>query len=131
MKEKKVYIDPIESFSSQVEVFVQFQTAAKLSKAVADLQEEKELNRSLVANQSTWHQRVSQLEIQVQKIREEKETSIRDLQEQLQDVMLYFDAQEKFKNTELEGGQVVLGMPSSPSRSDGSKGARNKKRGGK
>ena len=46
--------------------------------------------------------------------------------------MLYFEAQEKFKNTELEGGQVVLGaMPSSPSRSslDGSKGARNKKRG--
>lgn len=105
--------------------------AAKLSKAVADLQEEKELNRSLVANQSTWHQRVAQLEAQVQKIREEKDTSIRDLQEQLQDVMLYFEAQEKCKNTELEGGQVVLGVPSSPSRtsSDGSKGARNKKRG--
>lgn len=106
--------------------------AAKLSKAVADLQEEKELNRSLVANQSTWHQRVAQLEIQVQKIREEKETSIRDLQEQLQDVMLYFDAQEKCKNTELEGGQVVLGVPSSPSRTPvdgGTKGARNKKRG--
>jgi hypothetical protein len=31
--------------------------------------------------------------------------------------MLYFEAQEKFKNTELEGGQVVLGMPQSPSRS--------------
>ena len=106
--------------------------AAKLTKAISDLQEEKELNRSLVANQSNWHQRVSQLEIQVQKIREEKETSVRELQEQLQDVMLYFEAQEKFKNTELEGGQVVLGaMPSSPSRSslDGSKGARNKKRG--
>ncbi|EFX84242.1 hypothetical protein DAPPUDRAFT_47474 [Daphnia pulex] len=103
----------------------------KLTKAIADLQEEKELNRSLTHNQSSWHQRVAQLETQVQKIREEKETSVRELQEQLQDVMLYFEAQEKFKNTELEGGQVVLGMPQSPSRSslDGSKGARNKKRG--
>ncbi len=35
----------------------------------------------------------------LQKIREEKETSVRELQEQLQDVMLYFEAQEKFKNT--------------------------------
>jgi hypothetical protein len=57
------------------------------------------------------------LETQVQKIRDEKETSVRELQEQLQDVMLYFEAQTKFKNTKLEGGQVVLGMPQSPSRS--------------
>lgn len=106
--------------------------AAKLAKAISDLQEEKEMNRSLVANQSTWQQRVTQLEIQMQKVREEKETSIRDLQEQLADVMLYFEAQEKFKNTELEGGQVVLGVPSSPSRGSldsSSKGARSKKRG--
>ena len=81
--------------------------AAKLTKAIADLQEEKELNQSLTHNQSSWHQRVAQLETQVQKIRDEKETSVRELQEQLQDVMLYFEAQEKFKNTELEGGQVV------------------------
>ena len=79
--------------------------AAKLTKAIADLQEEKELNQSLTHNQSSWHQRVAQL------------SSVRELQEQLQDVMLYFEAQEKFKNTELEGGQVVLGMPQSPSRS--------------
>lgn len=107
--------------------------SAKLSKAIADLQEEKELNRSLVTNQSTWHQRVSHMETQLQKLREEKETSVRELQEQLQDVMLYLEVQEKLKNTELEGGQVVLGVPSSPSRtsldSSGSKGARNKKRG--
>lgn len=106
--------------------------AAKLSKATADLQEEKELNRSLVANQSTWHQRVSQLEVQVKKIREEKETSVRELQEQLQDVMLYFEAQEKFKNTELEGGQVVLGVSSpslTPLDPSSNKGARNRKRG--
>jgi hypothetical protein len=90
---------------------------AKLTKVIADLQEEKELNRSLTHNQSSWHQRVAQLETQVQKIRDEKETSVRELQEHLQDVMLYFEAQEKCKNTELEGGQIVLGMPQSPSRS--------------
>lgn len=105
---------------------------AKLAKAVADLQEEKELNRSLVANQSTWHQRVTQLEAQVQAIRDEKEASVRELREQLSDIMLYFDAQEKCKNTELEGGQVVLGAGSpstSVEQSGSSKGARNKKKG--
>ena len=108
--------------------------SAKLSKAVADLQEEKELNRSLVANQATWHQRVTQLEAQVQSIRQEKEDSVRELREQLSDIMLYFDTQEKFKNTELEGAQVTIsaatGSTSSPSRaSDASKGAKSKKRG--
>lgn len=103
----------------------------KLTKAVADLQEEKELNRSLVANQTTWHQRVSQLESQMQQMHVEKDTSIRDLKEQLQDIMLYFDAQEKCKNTELEGGQVLLGASPSPGRSGDSSGkrARSKKRG--
>ena len=52
--------------------------AAKLTKAIADLQEEKELNQSLTHNQSSWHQRVAQL------------SSVRELQEQLQYVMLYF-----------------------------------------
>lgn len=107
--------------------------SAKLAKAVADLQEEKELNRSLVANQATWHQKVAHLETQMQVLREEKEESVRELREQLSDIMLYFDAQEKCRNTELEGGQLMIGAStaSSPSRasSDASKGAKSKKRG--
>ena len=99
--------------------------SVKLLKALSDLQEEKELNRSLVANQSAWHERVSLLEQQLSKLREEKDQSIKELQEQLQDIMLYFDAQEKCKNTELEGGHLVLG----PTRASSDKGAKNKKRG--
>ena len=63
----------------------------------------------------------------MQQIREEKDTSVRDLQEQLQDIMFYFEAQEKCKSTELEGGQVALGAGRSADSSG--KGARNKKRG--
>merc|ERR1712105_484347 len=99
----------------------------KLLKAISELQEEKELNRSLVANQASWHNRVSQLEQQQTKMSEEKDTIIRELQEQLQDIMLYFEAQEKCKNTELEGGQVVIGPASHSSNSQ--RGAKNKKRG--
>ena len=98
--------------------------SAKLAKAVADLQEEKELNRSLVANQATWHQRVSTLEAQMQSLKEEKDSTVRELKEQLSDIMLYFDAQEKCKNTELEGGQVTVGPAADPA-----KGAKSKKRG--
>jgi len=101
--------------------------STKLLKAISDLQEEKELNRSLVANQASWHEKVSKLEQQQMKMREEKDTSIRELQEQLQDIMLYFEAQEKCKNTELEGGQVVLG-PSASQSSESHKGAKNKRR---
>ena len=103
--------------------------SAKLTKAVADLQEEKELNRSLVANQSTWQHRVTQLESQMHSLREEKETSIQELKEQLSDIMMYLDTQEKCKNTELEGGQVVLGAAAASP--DPSKGAKSKKRGNK
>lgn len=60
-------------------------------------------------------------------MREEKDTAIKELQEQLQDIMLYLEAQEKCKNTELEGGQVVIG-PSASHSSESHKGAKNKKR---
>lgn len=103
--------------------------SAKLNKAATDLQEEKELNRSLLANQSTWQQRVTGLETQLQKLREEKDSSIKDLQEQLQDIMLYMDMQAKCKDTELEGGQVVVGASPTTSRaSHGSSGKGPKSR---
>lgn len=70
---------------------------------------------------------VSKLEQQQTKMREEKDTAIKELQEQLQDIMLYLEAQEKCKNTELEGGQVVIG-PSASHSSESHKGAKNKKR---
>ena len=60
-------------------------------------------------------------------MKEEKDASIKELQEQLQDIMLYFEAQEKCKNTELEGGQVMLG-PSASHPSESHKRTKNKKR---
>ena len=76
-----------------------------------------------MANQSTWQERVTQLE----KEREEKDLIIKDLQEQLQDFMIHMDTLEKFKNTEAEGGDLVTRAAPTSSR-QGNKGrARSKK----
>ena len=45
-----------------VNVNVLFQLAVKLTKLTGELEEEKQLNRCLRDNQSTWQSRVSELE---------------------------------------------------------------------
>jgi predicted nucleic acid-binding Zn-ribbon protein len=105
----------------------------ELSKAISELQEEKALNRSLVANQSTWQQRVSQLEQQLEQVRGDRDRTVTQLEEQLRDIYLHLEARDKMKDSELEGGQVVVApSPTSPPSTrpgTGSKGARSKRKG--
>lgn len=108
----------------------QTQTASKLAKTLSQLQEEQELNRSLVSNQSSWQQRVAMLEQQVDRLQRDKDSSVSELQDQLRDIMLYLEAREKTQNSELEGGQIVLSQASAPPTSASpAKGARSRKRG--
>ncbi len=103
----------------------------ELTKTASELQEERALNRSLVANQSTWQQRVGRLEQQVDQMRQERDTSVAQLEEQLRDIYLHLEARDQMKATELEGGQVVVAAspgPSPSTSSSASKGARSKRR---
>lgn len=87
----------------------------KLTKTTRELQDERELNHSLCTNQSQWQEKINKLETQMKQMKEEKDTELKDLKEQLRDVMFYFEAQQKLSTTtevtqeEIEGGQIVVG----------------------
>ena len=50
-----------------------FQMQKQLKKALHDLQEEKEMNKCLLENQSVWQQKVTGLEIQIRELAQMKE----------------------------------------------------------
>ncbi|KAK6170364.1 hypothetical protein SNE40_018774 [Patella caerulea] len=93
----------------------------RLTKALTDLQDEKQMNSCLRENQKQWQDRVAALESEVKKVSTVKDAEIKDLQDQLRDVMFYFEAQEKLANNteisqeELQDGQVFLGASASAS----------------
>ncbi|KAL5016961.1 hypothetical protein ScPMuIL_006550 [Solemya velum] len=92
----------------------------KYSKVLTDLQEEKQMNGCLRQNQEGWQNRVELLEEQVKNITEIKDKEMKDLQEQLRDVMFYLEAQQKLANTdevsqeEIQESQVILGAAANP-----------------
>ena len=45
----------------------------QLKKALHDLQEEKEMNKCLLENQSVWQQRVTGLEVQIKELTQMKD----------------------------------------------------------
>ena len=106
-------------------------SSGELTKAVADLKEEKALNGSLLANQTSWQQRVTHLERQVEQMKQDRDRTVSQLEDQLRDIYLHLEARSQMKDSELEGGQVVLGpsVPSSPAQGASRGAARNKKKG--
>lgn len=102
------------------------QVNQKLAKAIADLKEEKEVNKHLQKDQQKWQEMVKKLETEFEKHKKEKEAEIKDLQEQLRDIMFYMEAQKLVDDSplksELVDGQVTVGEAPSTS-----KGRRKKK----
>ncbi|XP_076452554.1 BRCA1-associated protein-like [Babylonia areolata] len=97
------------------------QMHGRLSKALTELQEEKELNRCLRDNQQLWQQRVDALETSVRDLSTSKDKEVEELREQLRDVMFYLEAQEKLAATsdvsqeEIQEGQVIVGAAAATS----------------
>lgn len=96
----------------------------QLKKALHELQEEKEMNKCLLENQSIWQHKVTGLETQIRDLAQTKDTELQELKEQLRDVMFYVEAQQKLAEAkevtpeELQDGQVIVGAaaPSPPTR---------------
>ncbi|ESO93398.1 hypothetical protein LOTGIDRAFT_206528 [Lottia gigantea] len=105
---------------------------SRLTKALTELQDEKQMNKCLRENQSQWQERVGALESQIKDTTENKDKEIKDLKEQLRDVMFYLEAQQKLSNTtelsqeEIQDGHVIVGASASTSQS-GKKGNGRKK----
>ncbi|ESO03286.1 hypothetical protein HELRODRAFT_100087 [Helobdella robusta] len=82
----------------------------KTTKLQAELSEEREMNKCLRENQLVWQAKVTNLESKLL----EKENEIKELQDQLRDIMFYLEAKDRLKETkdisqeEIAQGQISL-----------------------
>nr|XP_002130211.1 BRCA1-associated protein [Ciona intestinalis] len=87
------------------------QLSNKFTETLADLSNERELNKSLVHNQDVWKSKVIALE--EQSLKQKKE--IDDLREELRDVMFYIQASQTIEKEgggmreDIRGGQILVG----------------------
>ncbi|XP_054719594.1 BRCA1-associated protein-like [Uloborus diversus] len=90
------------------------QVSAKLNKIMLELKDEKEMNKCLRQNQALWQQKLNIAEKALKEIRDVKDKEILDLQEQVRDLMFYFDAKDKLQDVpnvssqEIQEGQIVI-----------------------
>lgn len=88
----------------------------KLNKTVSNFAEEQELNKSLRQNQEEWQRKL----VEIEKSKEQKDSELKDLQEQLRDLMFFLEAKDKLKNVteaskeEIESGHIYI-QPSTSS----------------
>jgi len=105
------------------------QLASKVSKLGGELEEEKQLNKSLRENQEEWQTRLKRAEVEAAVLQQKKDREILELQEQVRDLMFYMEAQSQVKESplkdEIQGGSITVGEapPTKPA-----KGARKGKK---
>lgn len=71
------------------------------------LTEERELSKALQDNQTSWHMKYKNLELQYNEFKHNHDKEVTDLKEQLRDVMFFLDTQEKMANTEMSGASIT------------------------
>ncbi|VDL81826.1 unnamed protein product [Nippostrongylus brasiliensis] len=81
------------------------QAVNKLSKVTAELKAEREMNEMLRADQQLWKTKVSDLEKKCITCEQQFSVRINELQQQVSDLMLHFDAQAKIQ-AQLDSAQV-------------------------
>lgn len=90
------------------------QLQAKVAKLTSDLKEEKELNKCLSENQKLWKDRVGVLEKKIDVTIQQKEQEMKELQEQVRDLMFYLETQKKIADSpedtrqEIQEGHLVV-----------------------
>ncbi|VDK72299.1 unnamed protein product [Litomosoides sigmodontis] len=98
-------------------------TQNKLSKALAELEEERALNKSLLSDQEKWSVRLAEMEAKNTSLHEKYVSTVNDLSEQIRDLMMHFDAEAKIQNAvetnevtekEINESRVVVANPPQP-----------------
>lgn len=97
----------------------------KLSKATRQLDEEKHMNKSLCQNQTEWQAKVEKSQNKMEYTQIEKDKEIKELQEQVRDLMFYMEAQQKIAGSplcqEIQDGDIVISESGEASASNESK----------
>lgn len=79
------------------------------------------MNKCLSSNQKLWRDRVESLEEKIDVTIQQKEKEMKELQEQVRDLMFYLETQKKVEASpedtrqELQKGQVVMPAAAAPS----------------
>merc|ERR1712062_261995 len=85
---------------------------AKLNKTTRQLEEEKHMNKSLCQNQSEWQTKVAKSQKEMEAAQSIKDKEIKELQEQVRDLMFYMEAQQKIAGSplcqEIQDGDLVI-----------------------
>ena len=106
------------------------QVVTKLGKIQIELNEEKQMNESLRANQKEWQKKMLDLEKRLQVTTDVKDKQIADLQEQMRDLMFYLEAQSTVSKSpladEIQEGSVEVGA--TPTTSKTSRGGKKKRK---
>ncbi|CAL1548415.1 unnamed protein product [Lymnaea stagnalis] len=96
------------------------QLTSRTAKVLSELQDERQMNKSLRENQQLWQEKTKGLEERLKQVSDKKDQEISELQEQLRDIMFYLDAQRKLAENpgvsqeEIQGGQVIVGAAATP-----------------
>lgn len=102
----------------------------RLNTITKDLVEEKQLGKALQSNLSSWEQKYNTLDKVYKTVREQKDSEIIELKEQIRDLMFYMDTQNKIVNSdmneEIAAGSVIVEQPP-PQPTSQTKGRRKKK----
>lgn len=102
----------------------------RLNTITKELVEEKQLGKALQSNLSSWEQKYNTLDKVYKTVREQKDSEIIELKEQIRDLMFYMDTQNKIVNSdmneELAAGSVIVEQPP-PQQTSQTKGRRKKK----
>ena len=110
------------------------QVTAKITKVASELEEERQINKCLRENQTSWQQKLSESESRLKTLIEKKDHEIAELRDQLRDLMFFLDAQQKLQNVpdatreEIESGHIVVAEGASPSASSSKRLSRGKKK---
>ncbi|XP_068609252.1 BRCA1-associated protein [Brachionichthys hirsutus] len=101
------------------------QLGSRLAKLSQELKEEQEMNRCLRANQTQLQAQLAEEKRGGKESGDLKDVAIRDLQEQLRDVMFYLDTQQQIDHlppearSEIQEGQIDIPASSSDGAADG------------
>ncbi|TRY74564.1 hypothetical protein TCAL_09740, partial [Tigriopus californicus] len=111
------------------------QMNSKFQKLHLELQEEKQMNESLRRNQGEYQKRVDRFENQLLDVKTAKDAEVKELQEQMRDLMFYMEAQQKIAQSpmrdEIQNGDVSVGSNDAAETFTGAVRKSQKKRKGK
>ncbi|EFO26116.1 BRCA1-associated protein 2 containing protein [Loa loa] len=95
-------------------------TQNKLNKALAELADERALNELLRSDQEKWSARLAEMEAKNTNLHEKYVATVNDLNEQIRDLMMHFEAEAKIQDAvemnkvteqEINEGSVVVADP--------------------